>query len=73
VIRRARVSQDGAAGGLTRTEHAVVDLIVAGCSDREIAEKLFISAHTVRSHITHIFEKLDVGSRVEIVSRMERG
>ena len=42
---------------------------MAGHSDREIAMHLYVSAHTVRTHIRHVFAKLDVSSRVAIVAR----
>jgi DNA-binding CsgD family transcriptional regulator len=35
-------------------------------SNREVAERLFVSPHTVNSHLRHVFGKLDVNSRVEL-------
>ena len=54
---------------LTPREGEILDLLVAGLRYREIAEKLFISLETVRSHIRHIYEKLQVRSRAELAAR----
>jgi non-specific serine/threonine protein kinase len=52
-----------ASHGLTRRELEVLRLLVEGLSDREIAERLFISPHTVMRHVAGILGKLDVSSR----------
>jgi DNA-binding CsgD family transcriptional regulator len=49
--------------GLTHREREVLGLLVAGCTDREIAERLFISRRTAATHVASIFRKLDVNSR----------
>ena len=51
---------------LTRTEVAVARLAAEGNTDRQIAEKLFVSPHTAHTHLRHIFEKLGVNSRVQL-------
>jgi DNA-binding CsgD family transcriptional regulator len=51
---------------LTASELAVVRLVTQGATDREVAERLYISAHTVNSHLRHIFAKLGIRSRVEL-------
>jgi len=51
---------------LTGSELAVVRLVTQGATDREVAERLFISAHTVNSHLRHVFAKLGIRSRVEL-------
>jgi DNA-binding NarL/FixJ family response regulator len=48
---------------LTPREHEVLTLIAKGFSFPEIAELLGVSAHTVTTHVRHIYEKLEVGSR----------
>jgi non-specific serine/threonine protein kinase len=51
------------AAGLTPRELDVLQLLVEGLSDREIAERLFISPYTVGRHVSNILAKLDVDSR----------
>jgi len=53
---------------LTPTELAVVDEIVAGRSNPEIARALFVSRETVKTHLSHIFAKLGVTSRAELAA-----
>lgn len=52
--------------GLTPREVDIVRAVVAGCSNREIAERVGISENTVKSHLTHIFNKSGASSRVEL-------
>ena len=54
---------------LTASELAVVRLVVRGATDREVAQRLYISAHTVNSHLRHVFAKLGIRSRVELARR----
>lgn len=54
--------------GLTGRELEVLRLLVAGRSNREIAETLFISTRTAQTHVQHIFDKLDVDSRAGAVA-----
>jgi DNA-binding CsgD family transcriptional regulator/tetratricopeptide (TPR) repeat protein len=54
-----------AAGGLTPRERDVLRLVVAGRSNPEIAEALFLSRRTVTTHLTRIFAKLGVQGRAE--------
>jgi DNA-binding CsgD family transcriptional regulator len=51
---------------LTETESVVVSLAAHGCTNQEIADKLFISPHSVDSHLRQIFAKLGVNSRVHL-------
>ena len=53
----------GRSYGLTPRELEVLRLVAAGSSNREIAEALVISEHTVARHVQNIFAKLDVSSR----------
>ena len=57
------------AGGwqsLTGTERAVSLLVAEGLTNGAVARRLYISPHTVNTHLRHVFTKLDVNSRVEL-------
>jgi DNA-binding NarL/FixJ family response regulator len=58
--------------GLTGRELDVLRLLVAGRSNPEIAESLYISRDTARTHVANIFRKLDVSSRAEAVDHAHR-
>ena len=51
---------------MTDSELAVARLVAQGLTNREVAERLFVSHHTVSGHLRHVFAKLDVNSRVEL-------
>jgi DNA-binding CsgD family transcriptional regulator len=52
-------------GGLTRREVEVLQLLVRGLSNKEIAERLVISRKTASSHVEHIYAKLGVSNRAQ--------
>jgi DNA-binding NarL/FixJ family response regulator len=52
---------------LTKREEEVVRLVAEGMQNREIAKELKLSEHTIKNYLFHIFEKLGVSSRVELV------
>ncbi len=52
--------------GLTRREAQIVAAIVEGCSNKEIAEKFSVREDTVKHHLTSIFAKLGVSTRLEL-------
>jgi two-component system nitrate/nitrite response regulator NarL len=52
--------------GLTPRELEMVAAVVAGCSNSDIADKLSISAKTVKHHLTNIFDKLGLSNRLEL-------
>ncbi|MFF3468919.1 ATP-binding protein [Streptomyces sp. NPDC002619] len=51
---------------LTESELRVVPLVAEGLTNRAIAERLYLSVHTVNTHLRHIFTKLDINTRVEL-------
>lgn len=55
---------------LTQREVDVTRMVARGLKTAEIAEKLFLSPHTVRDHIKAVFEKVGVSSRGELVAKM---
>lgn len=81
VLRRLRAAEparsaraDGGAVELSEREHEVLRLIVAGRDNAAIAAELFISPHTVKSHVASIFAKLGVDSRLQAsVQALRRG
>lgn len=53
-------------GGLTESELRVARLAARGLTNRQIGEQLFLSPHTVSSHLRHTFTKLEISSRVQL-------
>ncbi len=53
--------------GITPREHEILELIAAGLSNREIAEKLFVSENTVKTHSRRLFDKLNAKRRTQAV------
>ncbi len=58
---------------LTDREHEVLDLLAQGLTNKEIAEKLFITTNTVKRHLKAIFEKLDVHTRSAATAKATGG
>jgi DNA-binding CsgD family transcriptional regulator len=57
---------------LTEPEVHVARLAAAGYTNRGIADRLFISPNTVNTHLRHVFDKLDIRSRVDLTRIVER-
>jgi DNA-binding CsgD family transcriptional regulator len=55
--------------GITRRELEILELIAHGMSNREIAEKLFVSENTVKTHSSRVFDKLGAKRRTQAVQR----
>ncbi|WP_279473324.1 helix-turn-helix transcriptional regulator [Actinomadura darangshiensis] len=62
----------GLPGGLSKREYEVASLVVEGCTNSQIAERLFVSIRTVETHLSHIFAKFGVNSRVGVVNALAR-
>lgn len=58
---------------LSEREIEVVELLNDGAKNDDIAHRLNISFHTVKTHLTHIYKKLGVKSRTELVSLLSKG
>jgi len=61
------------AAELTPREREILELLVEGFRYREIGERLGITLDTVRTHIRHIYEKLQVRSRTAATAKFLRG
>ena len=75
-LEHATAIDDPVAGAQNKSEYAlaarereVLELIAQGRSNREIAETLFVTEHTVKYHVASLFSRLDVTSRSEAVAR----
>jgi DNA-binding CsgD family transcriptional regulator len=55
---------------LTGSERRVAELVAQGRTNREVAEALFLSEHTVESHLSSAYRKLGVRSRTELASKL---
>jgi DNA-binding CsgD family transcriptional regulator len=59
-------------GSLTPMENDVVRLVAEGLGNKDIGARLFISPRTVQTHLTHVYAKLGVASRVQLVQEADR-
>ena len=55
--------------GISKREFEVLELMALGLSNQEIADRLFLSLNTVKTHAANLFVKLDVSRRTQAVSR----
>ncbi len=58
--------------GISKRELEVLELIAQGLSNNEIAERLFVSLNTIKTHSSKLFEKLDVNKRTQAVEAAKR-
>jgi DNA-binding CsgD family transcriptional regulator len=56
--------------GLTPTEAQIAHLVAEGRTNREVAEALFVSVHTVEANLKRVYRKLDVRSRTELARKL---
>jgi DNA-binding NarL/FixJ family response regulator len=57
---------------LTKREKEILTMLVNGYSYKVIAADLFITTHTIKTHIKHIYEKLQVQTRTDLITRTLR-
>ena len=69
VSEAAKIALGAGGGPLTAREHEVLDLLVTGRRNAEIATALSMSIKTVEYHLGHLFQKLDARSRTEAILR----
>tara|TARA_R110000868_G_scaffold259361_1_gene517131 strand:+ start:34443 stop:34859 length:417 start_codon:yes stop_codon:yes gene_type:complete len=55
--------------GISDREIEVLELVAQGLSNKEIAEKLFVSINTVKTHLSKLYEKLEVSRRTQAVEK----
>lgn len=55
--------------GISKREHEVLALMAQGHSNQEIADKLFVSLNTVKTHSSNLFTKLDVSRRTQAIQK----
>jgi len=53
--------------GLTLRELEIIEAVLEGCTNKDMAQKFSVSEHTVKHHLTNIFDKLGVSNRLELV------
>lgn len=58
--------------GISRREYEVLELLAAGHSNQEIADKLFISMSTVKTHVSNVLAKLEASRRTEAIARAKK-
>ncbi|WP_281422493.1 helix-turn-helix domain-containing protein [Aquimarina litoralis] len=70
IIRKRKKDQNSSlAIPLSKQENTVKELILSGKTNKEIANELFISINTVKTHISNIYSKLNISSRKELLVR----
>ena len=55
--------------GISEREYEVLELLAKGHSNREIGEQLFVSPNTVKTHLAHLYDKLDVARRTQAIDK----
>lgn len=67
-FRRQQLNSFRPVCGLTHREMEIIALLGTGASNSEIAEQLFVSEHTVKSHLYNVFRKINVHNRLQAVN-----
>ncbi len=62
------LTASGSIKGLSRQDKNIVQMVAQGLKNKEIADQLCLSEHTIKAHISHIFKKLNIKRRTQLVS-----
>ncbi len=57
---------------LTSREREILKLVAEGCSNKQIADKLFISIETAKKHLKNIFQKLDAKNKIQAMNKWNK-
>lgn len=57
---------------MTEREWEIARMVSEGCSNTEIADNMFISINTVKTHLQHIYGKLDLPNRASLIHLLAR-
>lgn len=55
--------------GISKREYEVLEMIAKGHTNQEVADKLFVSHNTIKTHLSNLFAKLDVNRRTQAIQR----
>lgn len=55
--------------GISEREYQVLELLAEGHTNKEMAERLFVSPNTVKTHLAHLYGKLDVSRRTQAIQK----
>ncbi|TYB38016.1 helix-turn-helix transcriptional regulator [Actinomadura chibensis] len=69
---RAKTVRQEMPFGLSPREYEIAQLVAEGCSNQQIAERLYLSVRTVETHLSRVFAKIGVPSRVGVATAMNR-
>jgi DNA-binding CsgD family transcriptional regulator len=58
--------------GISKREYEVLELIAAGLSNQDIADQLFVSTSTVKTHVSNVLAKLEASRRTEAIARAKQ-
>jgi len=71
-LRQSRRRPAAGWESLTEAEMDIVRLVTSGMTNRQIAERLYLSPRTIQTHVSHIMRKLNIGRRSEIAAETSR-
>jgi DNA-binding CsgD family transcriptional regulator len=72
LVKKAMLDSYLALHNISTRELEIVHLVIAGRSNKEIEEKLFISSHTVKNHLYNIYKKLNIKSRFQLINMAQK-